>query len=110
MTTHDSRNDIMQKVFDSSDQSELSQLALYIYRQMDRIDWLPFIKASMERNPVCFTELEGKEAGEVFSVLNSFPESSIYDGQRLALPDEVWNFERGDGIEKAHSYGRLPDS
>jgi hypothetical protein len=29
------------------------------------------------------------------------PEESIYDGQRLALPDEVWNFRRGDGIEKA---------
>jgi len=29
------------------------------------------------------------------------PEESIYDGKRLALPDEVWNFKRGDGIEKA---------
>jgi hypothetical protein len=28
-------------------------------------------------------------------------DESIYDGQRLALPDEVWNFKRGDGIEKA---------
>jgi hypothetical protein len=26
---------------------------------------------------------------------------SIYDENRLALPDEVWNFKRGDGIEKA---------
>ena len=29
------------------------------------------------------------------------PNESIYDGQRLAQPDEVWNFRRGDGIEKA---------
>ena len=29
------------------------------------------------------------------------PDESIYDGKRLALPDEVWNFKRGDGIEKA---------
>jgi hypothetical protein len=29
------------------------------------------------------------------------PDESIYDGRRLALPDEVWNFKRGDGIEKA---------
>jgi hypothetical protein len=28
-------------------------------------------------------------------------DESIYDGTRLALPDEVWNFRRGDGIEKA---------
>ena len=29
------------------------------------------------------------------------PDHSIYDDLRLALPDEVWNFRRGDGIEKA---------
>ena len=29
------------------------------------------------------------------------PNQSIYDDKRLALPDEVWNFGRGDGIEKA---------
>jgi len=29
------------------------------------------------------------------------PVESIYDGNRLALPDEVWNFRRGDGVEKA---------
>jgi hypothetical protein len=26
---------------------------------------------------------------------------SIYDGPRLAQPDEVWNFKTGDGLEKA---------
>jgi hypothetical protein len=26
---------------------------------------------------------------------------SIYDGTRMAQPDEVWNFQRGDGLEKA---------
>ncbi len=34
-------------------------------------------------------------------LLKQFPDESIYDGNRLALPDEVWNFRRGDGIEKA---------
>ena len=29
------------------------------------------------------------------------PNESIYEENRLALPDEVWNFQRGDGIEKA---------
>ncbi len=27
--------------------------------------------------------------------------TSIYSGNRCALPDEVWNYQRGDGIEKA---------
>jgi hypothetical protein len=34
-------------------------------------------------------------------ILNNLPNESIYDNNRLALPDEVWNFKRGDGIEKA---------
>jgi hypothetical protein len=28
-------------------------------------------------------------------------DESIYDSKRLALPDEAWNFRRGDGLEKA---------
>ena len=26
---------------------------------------------------------------------------SVYDGTRVAQPDEVWNYGRGDGLEKA---------
>ena len=37
----------------------------------------------------------------VFEKLKEWPNESIYDGNRLALPDEVVNFQRGDGIEKA---------
>ncbi len=101
ITTEHSREEILEAVLNSSEESELSQLTLYIYRQMDRIDWIPFIKAAIERNPVCFTELNGKETKEVYSILQELPDESIYDGQRLALPDEIWNFKRGDGIEKA---------
>ena len=68
---------------------------------MDKIDWLPFIKAAIERNPVCFTDLNEKNISEVYNILLEMPDESIYEGQRLALPDEVWNFKRGDGIEKA---------
>jgi hypothetical protein len=74
---------------------------MYVYRQMDRIDWIPFVKASIERNPVCFIDLNGKSVMEVYGILNNMTDESIYDGKRLALPDEVWNFRRGDGIEKA---------
>lgn len=68
---------------------------------MDKVDWLPYIKASIERNPVCFTDLNGKTGAEVYNILQAMPDNSIYDHKRLALPDEVWNFRRGDGIEKA---------
>ena len=47
--------------------------------------------------------------------IEEMPDGSIYDGPgRLAQPDEVWNYGRGDGMEKAvllanilHS--RMPD-
>ena len=76
-------------------------LTIYASRLMDRIDWLPFVKAALERNPVCFSELEGKSIEEVYKLLVEMTNQSIYDDKRLALPDEVWNFGRGDGIEKA---------
>jgi len=101
ISVNDSREKITGSIIENSDISELSRLTLYVYRQMDIIDWLPFVKASIERNPVCFNDLNGKSINEVFELLNRMPNISIYDGQRLALPDEVWNFRRGDGVEKA---------
>ncbi len=68
---------------------------------MDKIDWLPFVKASIERNPVCFIDLNRKSVAEVYDILTEMDNRSIYDDNRLSLPDEVWNFKRGDGIEKA---------
>ncbi len=101
ITSENSREDIIKEVISTSQNSELSQLAIYIYREMDLIDWLPFIKAAIERNPVCFTDLNDKAITEVYGMLVEMPDESIYEGQRLAMPDEVWNFKRGDGIEKA---------
>jgi hypothetical protein len=96
-----SREEIMANITNIADKSELALLTLYVFRQMDIIDWLPFIKTVFERNPVSINDLRGKSVSEVFKILDTMPDQSIYDGQRLALPDEVWNFKRGDGIEKA---------
>jgi hypothetical protein len=101
ISTDDSRDKIISHINKLSEKSELALLALYAFRQMDKTDWRPFVKAAIERNPVCFADLEGKSPSEVTDILNSFPDESIYEGKRLALPDEVWNFKRGDGIEKA---------
>jgi hypothetical protein len=101
LSTEDNRDKIISLIIKHSGKSEQAMLALYVYRQMDKADWLPYIKASIERNPVCFTDLNGKTASEVNSILQTMPDDSIYDHKRLALPDEVWNFRRGDGIEKA---------
>jgi len=101
ISTEDTREEIVNQITRHSTKSELSLLTLYVYRQMDKINWLPFVKAAIERNPVCFNDLNKKNASDVYDILNNFPDESIYNGKRLALPDEVWNFQRGDGIEKA---------
>ncbi len=97
----DSREEITRKITEIAVSSETALLSLYIYRQMDMIEWMPFVKASIERNPVCCIALEGKPPDEVYEILKEIPDESIYDGVRMALPDEVWNFRRGDGAEKA---------
>jgi hypothetical protein len=118
------------------EENRSADLAFYALRDLSRADWTPFLKAALERNPVC---IEGTKAltddelinllthpavpaplhgGELDSEkinLNSPPPEgwpkagvgfpfgsiSIYDGTRLAQPDEVWNYKTGDGIEKA---------
>jgi len=95
------REDIINIINEHQENSETARLTQYVYRDMDKIDWLPFLKAAIERNPVSFTDLNEKTNYEVYSLLKELPVESIYDGNRLALPDEVWNFKRGDGIEKA---------
>jgi hypothetical protein len=101
ISTEDTREVISGKITDLAERSEQCMLTLYAYRKMDVIDWLPFVKAAIERNPVCFSELGDKSPRDVYDILKALPDESIYDGSRLSLPDEVWNFKRGDGIEKA---------
>jgi hypothetical protein len=96
-----SRQDILDYVSAKSDDNEVALLSLYAYRQMDKIDWKPFVKTALERNPVCLEGLKGKTGDLAYHLLLGMPADSIYDGQRLAQPDEVWNFGRGDGLEKA---------
>ena len=88
-------------IINKSQVNENALLALYAYRQMDLIDWNPFIKAAIERNPVSVEGFNGKNIDEIYSTLSEWSNDSIYSEQRLAQPDEVWNFNRGDGIEKA---------
>ncbi len=101
IAVENSREEIIHEILGLAGKSELALLTLYTYRQMDKIDWLPFIKAAIERNPVCFNDLYNESFQDIYERLAAMPNQSIYDDKRLALPDEVWNFRRGDGIEKA---------
>ena len=85
-----------------SDPASLAaDLAFYAGRHMDSCEWGPFFKAAFERNPVSVEQFRNLDLQMVYNQLQSWPDDSIYEGNRLALPDEVVNFQRGDGIEKA---------
>ena len=75
-------------------------LAFYAGRYMNSIDWKPFYKAAFERNPVSVLFFMEYSLEIVYETLLQWPEKSIYGDKQLALPDEVVNFKRGDGLEK----------
>jgi hypothetical protein len=76
-------------------------LAFYSYRDMESCNWLPFVKASVQRNPVSVQMAEAMSVEEIYAWLEQMKNASIYDGKRLAQPDEVANYKTGDGLEKA---------
>jgi len=78
-----------------------ADLAFYAYRDMESCDWAPFIKAAVERNPVSIQMADSMSVEEVYTWLGQMKNISIYDGKRLAQPDEVANYQTGDGLEKA---------
>ncbi len=82
-------------------QNITADLAFYACRDMETCDWLPFIKAAIERNPVSMQQLGDMTNEQVKDWLDKLENTSIYDGRRLAQPDEVVNFRRADGVEKA---------
>lgn len=79
----------------------VADLAFQAWRDMQRSHWKPFIKAAFERNPVSIAALETMEFADAAERLRCFENASIYGETRIAQPDEVWNFQRGDGLEKA---------
>ncbi|MCX6998474.1 MAG: hypothetical protein NTV49_15675 [Kiritimatiellaeota bacterium] len=85
----------------------VADLAFYAYRDLSRCDWAPFLKAALERNPVSVKGAEKLRDEQALGLLAGWPNESIYDGPRLALPDEVWNYRRGDGLERALTLANL---
>jgi len=75
-------------------------LAFYAGRYMNSIDWEPFYKAAFERNPVSVLYFKEQSLEKVYETLLQWPDDSIYGEEQLALPDEIVNFKRGDGMEK----------
>lgn len=79
-----------------------ADLAFTAFRDLSRSAWKPFLKAAIERNPVSLEGSKNLDFDKAYEKLNALENESIYDSAfRMAQPDEVWNFKRGDGLEKA---------
>ncbi len=110
------REEIEQRLEAIRDRNPVADLAFYAYRDLNRTGARPFLLAALERNPVSIVGAKGMSDVDVVRVVSEMPDESIYDEQgRLAQPDEVWNYGRGDGVEKAILlanvlHGRMPDA
>ena len=96
-----SREQIIEYLLSIRQNNPTADLAFYAFRDMQRCEWEPFVKAAIERNPVSIEMTESMAIDEVYKWLCEMENDSIYDGSRLAAPDEVANYKKGDGLEKA---------
>ncbi|MCL2105403.1 MAG: hypothetical protein FWH21_10250, partial [Kiritimatiellaeota bacterium] len=96
------REDVIRHVETLRETNVTADMAFYAWRDLSRTDPGPFIQAAMERNPVSRAGGAGLSMCALVEQVGGWNTESIYDGAtRLAQPDEVWNFRRGDGFEKA---------
>ncbi|HUS71672.1 MAG TPA: hypothetical protein VMY06_01290 [Sedimentisphaerales bacterium] len=96
-----SREQIIDYLQQLRQSNSTADLAFYTYRDMATCDWAPFIKAAVERSPVSIQMADSMSTEEVHIWLEQMNNTSIYDGKRLAQPDEVANYKTGGGLEKA---------
>jgi hypothetical protein len=101
ITVEQGREEIIHYLQQIRQSNATADLAFYAYRDMETCDWTPFIKAAVERNPVSLNMLDQILTDEIYQWLEKMNNTSIYDGNRLAQPDEVANYKTGDGLEKA---------
>ncbi len=95
------RDEIIKYLANLRDRHIVADLAFYASRDLAVTDWQPFLKAAFERNPVTIEKTAELSDDALIAAFESMTNESIYDGTRIAQPDEVWNFQRGDGLERA---------
>jgi hypothetical protein len=96
-----SHDEALERLSSQRADNETVDLAFMAYRDMRRAPWRPFMKAALERSPVSVAALARLAPQEAARALQEMEPHSIYDGSRMAQPDEVWNYRRGDGLERA---------
>jgi hypothetical protein len=95
------REEIIEYLRGTRDRHTIADLAFYAFRDMEDCDWRPFVKAAIERSPVSLEMTKSMSIEGIYEWLGRMNAVSIYEGNRLAQPDEVANYATGDGLEKA---------
>jgi hypothetical protein len=96
------RDGIIQRLESLRRSNATVDLAFYTYRDLSRTGPEPYVYSSIRRSPVSVVGSQSLDEATLIEKIQAMPNESIYDGDgRLAQPDEVWNYQRGDGIEKA---------
>jgi len=96
------RGEIVERLESIRKENEMADLAFYAYRDLRHTDAAPFLQAAVQRNPVSIEATASRDTAALAQAVSDLANESIYDGPgRLAQPDEVWNYTRGDGVEKA---------
>ena len=102
ITLEMTREDIVRRLESLRSVNEFADLAFYAYRDLTRSEPAPFLEAALRRCPVSIAGAKDLDDAALVAHLRALPDESIYDEPgRLAQPDEVWNYGRGDGLEKA---------
>ncbi len=101
VSTGQSREEIIEYLRRIRTRNTTVDLAFYAFRDMETCDWRPFVKAAVERSPVSLEMTKSMSIQAVYDWLIRMHSASIYDGNRLAQPDELANYYTGDGLEKA---------
>ena len=110
-----SREDIIATLEAARETHPAAELAFHVFRDLARVDPRPYLKAAIERSPVCIEGTRTMETPMIVACLREMANESIFDSTRVAQPDEVWNTRRGDGFEKAVTlatilHAREPDA
>ena len=96
------REEIMERLACIRDGNEMADMAFYAFRDLSRTEPEPFLRAAVMRNPVSIEAAAGLDEAAVAEKIATMADESIYDEPaRMAQPDEVWNYARGSGAEKA---------
>jgi hypothetical protein len=107
ISTEQSREQIIDYLQQLRASNSTADLAFYAYRDMETCDWTPFVKAAVERNPVSIEMASNMSVEQAYDWLSGLANESVYPDKRLAQPDEVVNYGRGDGVEKALSLANI---